>query len=56
MDSSAATADLARLRELLAMTYTPEGIDIWLANAAKKGWTLDYQIKRAEFLATGNFS
>jgi hypothetical protein len=31
----------ARLRQILSETYTPEGVEIWLRHAAKKGWTLE---------------
>lgn len=47
------TAELARL---LAMTYTPKGVTVWLAHAEKQGWTIDEQIARARVMAEGEFS
>ena len=43
------------LRAMLAEVYTPEGIEIWLADAKKKGRSLDHQLTTAEQLITGTF-
>lgn len=45
-----------RLRILLAETYTPEGIEVWLADAEKKGLTMEEKLKRALAAAEGTFA
>lgn len=43
------------LRSMLLDIYTPEGVEIWLADAEKKGQSLEEQLDRAEQLVTGAF-
>jgi len=43
------------LRAMLADVYLPEGVEIWIADATKKGQSLDEQLTRAEQLVTGAF-
>lgn len=40
---------------MLEMIYLPEGVTLWLAEAERRGWSLDEQLQRAEQLATGAF-
>lgn len=47
--------DEQRLREMLATVYLPEGVELWLAHAEKQGWSMEYQLQRAEQLVTGAF-
>jgi hypothetical protein len=41
---------------MLSTVYTPEGVEVWLAHAEKQGWTLAYQLERAQQLVTGAFA
>lgn len=55
---SAANEPLAAREELLALLatiYTPEGVTVWLADAARKGLTLDEQYAWALAAAEGTF-
>jgi hypothetical protein len=49
-------AETRELREMLSTVYTPEGVEVWLAHAEKQGWTLAYQLERAQQLVTGAFA
>jgi hypothetical protein len=53
---SAALFENAELRELLAQTFTPEGVEIWLRDAAKKALSLDEAKARALAAAEGTFA
>ncbi len=44
------------LRRLLALTYKPKGVEIWLAHAEKAGWSYAEQLNRARAMAEGTFA
>ena len=44
------------LREVLATVYTAEGVDIWVADAKKKGLSFEEAMRRAQILQAGAFS
>lgn len=44
------------LREVLAQVYHPEGVDIWVADAKKKGLTFDEAMQRASQLIDGAYA
>lgn len=45
-----------RIGQVLALTYKPEGVDLWLAHAAKQGWSPAEQMQKAHAMAEGAFS
>jgi len=51
----ASYAEHLYLLELLARTYTPEGIEKWMAHAAKQGWGYEECLSRALAMAEGTF-
>jgi hypothetical protein len=53
---SVALFDDADLRELLAQTFTAEGVEIWLRDATKKSLSLDEAKARALAAAEGTFA
>lgn len=48
-------ARIAELRDVLAHTYKPEGVEIWLAHAENQGWTFDYALSLASALIDGAY-
>jgi hypothetical protein len=44
------------LREILATIYQAEGVDIWVADAKQKNWTVDYAKQRAAQLQDGAYA
>ncbi len=55
--SLCASPDLEReIRELLAETYLPEGVDLWIAHATKQGWSYETCLSRALGYIEGNFA
>jgi hypothetical protein len=43
------------LREVLALVYDAEGVDIWVADAKKKGLSFDEAMARASALVDGAY-
>jgi hypothetical protein len=43
------------LRDALATVYTPEGVDIWMADAKKKGLSFEEAMRRVIALQEGAF-
>ena len=44
------------LRAILEDTFTPEGVELYIRNAEKKGWSFEETLQRADQLASGAFS
>lgn len=55
-DPEKSNAELAYLIAMLRQIYTEKGVDLWLADAERKGLPIDEQIRRVQGLLDGAFS